>query len=246
MPREWDATTYDALTLPHEQWGRLVVERLAGTGLRGDERVLDAGCGTGRDAALLRERWPMLALVALDGSQQMLDVARERLGEDVDYLLADLAQPLDLDEPVDAVVSVAAFHWVPDHEALFAHLAAVMRPGATLTSDCGGRGNVLGVNAAIARVVGEPDDEWEFADAEGTRARLVGAGFDVRRVGLRADPFRVEDPDVLERFLASVVLGSYLLDLPADEHAGFVGDVRRALDEPVVDYVRLEIDAVRV
>ncbi len=244
MPREWDATTYDSLTLPHEQWGRLVVDRLAATGLRGDERVLDAGCGTGRDAALLRERWPGLRLVALDGSAKMLEVARARLGDDVTYLQADLEQPLPLDEPVDAVVSVAAFHWVPDHDALFTHLAAVMRPGATLTSDCGGRGNVAAVNAAIARVTGAPDDEWEFADAADTRSRLVAAGFDVRRVELRPDPFRVDDPTVFEAFLASVILGSYLAEMPDDEHESFVREVRVSLGEPVVDYVRLEIDAV--
>lgn len=245
MPREWDATTYDSLTLPHEQWGQRVADRLAATGLRGDERVLDAGCGTGRDAALLRERWPGLRLVALDGSAKMLEVAKERLGDEVEYHQADLAQRLDLGDPVDAVVSVAAFHWVRDHDSLFANLAAAMRSGATLTTDCGGYGNVAHVNAAIAQVTGKPDDEWEFADAESTRSRLDHAGFDVRRVELRPYPFRVEDPATLESFLASVVLGSYLLDLPEAEQAPFVREVRLALTEPVVDYVRLEIDAVR-
>lgn len=246
MPREWDATTYDSLTLPHEQWGRRVVDRLAATGFDGTGTVLDVGCGTGRDAALLLDRWTGLSLVAFDGSQQMLDVARERLGDErVAYVHADLGRPLGLLGPVDAVVSVAAFHWVADHDALFAHLAAAMRPGATLTSDCGGRGNVVAVNAAIARVTGAPDSEWEFADAAGTRARLERAGFDVGRVELRADPFRIDDPDVLEAFLASVILGGYLVDLPDDERGPFVRAVRLALAEPVVDYVRLEIDAVR-
>ena len=35
----------------------------------------------------------------------------------------------------DSVMSVAAFHWVPDHVALFATLAEAMRPGAQLVSD---------------------------------------------------------------------------------------------------------------
>ncbi len=246
MPREWDAKTYDNLRLPHEQWGRRVAERLAATGFHGDDRVLDAGCGTGRDADLLRKRWPGIYLVALDGSQRMLDVARERLGTDrVEYRHADLGQPLNLGTPVDAVVSVAAFHWVRDHDALFAHLAEAMRAGATLTSDCGGRGNVAAVNAAIGRVTGRPNDEWQFADAESTRARLERAGFDVKSCELRADPFRIDDPTTLEAFLGSVVLGSYLAELPASEHADFVSQVRLALEEPVIDYVRLEIDAVR-
>ncbi len=243
MPREWDAATYSSLTLPHERWGRGVLDRLR---LTGDEVVLDAGCGTGRDAAELRARWPGVRLVALDGSQQMLAVARTRLGDKrVTYVQADLMAPLPIAEPVDAVMSVAAFHWVADHDLLFAHLAAVMRPGARLASDCGGRGNVADVTRAIAQVTGAGPSDWEFADADVTRARLGAAGFDVEDVRLRPDPFRCEDVDVLETYLATVVLGSHLDELPTEEHAAFVREVRLALSGPVIDYVRLEIEAVR-
>lgn len=239
--REWDAASYDALPLPHVAWGQRVLDRM---GLAGDELVLDAGCGTGRDAAALLERWPGVRVVGIDGSQQMLDQARERLGEQATLVHADLTEPLPLAEPVDAVMSVAAFHWIRDHAGLFAHLRAVMRPGATLTTDCGGRGNVAIVNRALARVTGEDHDGWEFAGEDDTRARLTGAGFEVRSVVLRPDPFRCDDADVLERYLATVVLGSKLDALPEAERPGFVTEVRRAMDEPVVDYVRLEIDAV--
>lgn len=246
MPREWDATTYGQLVLPHEQWGKRVVDRLAATQFADGARVMDAGCGTGRDAALVRERWPGTHLVAVDGSQQMLDAARDRLGDQhVDYVLADLERPLPIEQLMDAVISVAAFHWIEDQDKLFANLVDAMRPGAPLISDCGGRGNVTGVNAAIARVTGEPDDEWEFADADDTRLRLERAGFDVARCALRPDPFRIQDPDVLEAYLSSVVLGSYLTELGADDQHAFVRAVREALIEPVLDYVRLEIDASR-
>ena len=43
-----------------------------------------------------------------------------RIGDRVSYVHADLGQPLPIDEPVDAVLSTATFHWVPDHDALFA------------------------------------------------------------------------------------------------------------------------------
>lgn len=238
--REWDATTYDALPLPHVGWGQRVLDRM---GLRGDELVLDAGCGTGRDAAALLERWPGVRVVGVDGSQQMLDQARERLGDRATLVHADLTQPLPLDEPVDAVMSVAAFHWIRDHTTLFRNLHAVMRPGASLTTDCGGRGNVAIVNQALARVTGEDHDGWEFAGEDDTRERLAEAGFEASSVVLRPDPFRCEDPEVLERYLATVVLGSKLDALPEGDRAGFVTAVRRAMDEPVVDYVRLEISA---
>jgi trans-aconitate 2-methyltransferase len=72
MPREWDATTYDSLPLPH----RRTLDRLS---LSGDERVLDLGCGTGRDTVALLDRLPGGRVVALDGSLRMLDQLRARL-----------------------------------------------------------------------------------------------------------------------------------------------------------------------
>lgn len=245
MTREWNATAYDALPLPHVGWGQRTLDRLADHAVADDARVLDAGCGTGRDAAAALERWPGWRMVLLDGSQRMLDQAEGKLGPRASYVLADLMEPLPITEPVDAVLSVAAFHWVPDHARLFANLAAVMAPGAPLVSDCGGAGNIERVNLALARVKGVAPDLKEFARPAVTRDHLVAAGFDVRDVSLRPDPFRCEDPEILETFLATIILGAELEHVPADDQQGFVREVRIAMGEPEVDYVRLEIDAVR-
>ena len=43
-PREWDASTYDRVAAPMTRMGSAVLDRLP---LRGDEVVLDAGCGLG-------------------------------------------------------------------------------------------------------------------------------------------------------------------------------------------------------
>lgn len=242
MPHEWDAKSYDSLPLPHVEWGLRVLDRMH---LTGDERVLDAGCGTGRDAEALLSRWPDARLVGLDGSEQMIAAARERLGPDVELHVADLTTPLPLDQPVDAVMSVAAFHWIEDHDLLFANLAAVMRPGARLTSDCGGQGQLEIMTDALLEVTGEGKFGTSFKGIDETRAALEGAGFDVEDVHLREDPLRLDDPELLERYLATVNLSSYLADIPEGEHEQFVRRVSTAMAEPVIDYVRLEIDAVR-
>jgi trans-aconitate 2-methyltransferase len=94
MPREWDAESYDALPLPHTAWGTGVLDRLAAHRLPEAARVLDAGCGTGRDAAAARERWPAMRTVLLDASEQMLAQAQTKPGATAEYLHADLIQPL--------------------------------------------------------------------------------------------------------------------------------------------------------
>jgi trans-aconitate 2-methyltransferase len=240
--REWDASAYDSLPLPHVRWGQRVLDRMQ---LSGDERVLDAGCGTGRDAAALLARWAGVRVVGIDGSEQMITAARQRLSADVELHVADLTAPLPLDQPVDAVMSVAAFHWIDDHDLLFANLATVMRPGARLTSDCGGQGQLAILGAALEEVTGAGKYGVSYRGIDETRASLERAGFDVEDVRLRPDPLRLEDPEVLDTYLAVVCLGSYLADLPVEEQREFVRRVRTAMTEPVIDYVRLEVDAVR-
>jgi trans-aconitate 2-methyltransferase len=210
--------------------------------------VLDAGCGTGRDTEGLLDRLPYGRVVAVDGSARMLDQLRERLAgrlDRVEVLHADLTEPLPFDGEVDAVFSVAAFHWIEDHSALFAALAARMRTGARLVSDCGGRGNIAAVNAAVAEVLGTRSDGWEFAGVEDTRERLAAASFTDIDVRLRPDPARFEPGDQLESFLATVILGAHLDGMAPDDREPFVRAVAGRLAEPVVDYVRLEISAVR-
>ena len=135
VPHDWDAASYDRLPIPMTGWGLAVLDRLP---LRGDERVLDAGCGTGQVTEALRERLPRGDVVALDASPSMLERARMRLGDDrIAYVTHDLLEPIPI-EPVDAILSTATFHWVPDHDRLFANLALVLQADGPLAAQCGG------------------------------------------------------------------------------------------------------------
>src|SRR5439155_14323813 len=118
MAREWDAATYDRIADPMTRWGAAVVDRLQ---LAGDERVLDAGCGSGRVTELLLGRLPRGQVIALDASLAMVEEAQRRLtpfGNRVTFVVADLLEPLPIDAAVDGVLSTATFHWITDHESL--------------------------------------------------------------------------------------------------------------------------------
>ncbi len=245
MPREWDARTYDSLPLPHLFWGKRTLGRLA---LTGGETVLDAGCGTGRDTSALLDLLPDGRVIALDGSAAMLGQLRTRLAgrlDRVEVTQADLLEPLPVHTLVDAVVSVAAFHWLPDHDRVFRNLAAVTRPGAHLAFECGGQGNVASVVRAIDDVLPEAPQVWNFAGVEDTTRRLLDAGFTDVEVTLTPDPARFEQVEQFRICLGTVVLGAHLDRLPAGERADFVDAVAARLPEPVVDYVRLQVRATR-
>lgn len=243
--RGWDARTYDRVAEPQTRWGRAVLDRLP---LVGDERVLDAGCGSGRVTELLAQRLPNGTVIALDASPAMIDTARERLapfGSRVDFVVADLGQPLPIAEPVDAILSTATFHWVPDHDALFANLAAVIRPGGRLVAQCGGVGNI----ASVRRVLATIGDGWpgaaHYETPVATVERLEAAGFVDVECWLTDEPTRFEPGEPLETFLRTVILGGHLERLAPEERDAFVHEVAERLPEPLIDYVRLNIVARR-
>jgi trans-aconitate 2-methyltransferase len=240
---DWDAATYDRVADPQARWGKEVLDRLP---LRGDEHVLDAGCGSGRVTERLAERLPNGHVVALDASPAMLAEAARRLarfGDRVEFVAANLAEPLPID-PVDAILSTATFHWIRDHDALFRNLAAVLRPGGQVVAQCGGVGNVA-TFAAVMSDLGLPPRDVVFATPEETAHRLAASGFVDVRTWLTEEPTTFEPGKAFETFLATVCLRPYLDRLPVAERAALVDEVAGRMPGPVLDYVRLNMSAVR-
>jgi len=246
--RDWDAATYDRVSGPQVEWAERVLDRLP---LRGDETVLDAGCGSGRVTRMLLDRLPDGHVVAVDSAPSMVEHAREALGERANVFQADLAE-LQLDEPVDAAFSNAVFHWVPDHARLFERMFAALRPGGRLIAQCGGEGNIarfhaladeVGAEEPFAPHLGGWKGVWNFAGAEETADRLRAAGFDP--VATSLEPYPVT-PDEPTEFLRSVCLGPHLARLPDELQDAFLAAVVERFEaDPVLDYVRLNIDARR-
>ena len=259
MTLEWDAAEYEAVSAPQTGWGAdflgVFLERY---GLKGDEAVVDAGCGTGRVTELLLRHLPRGTVLAVDASEAMVEAARRRFAGDgrVRVERQDLRE-LEVGELVDVVFSTATFHWILDHERLFDRLARALRPGGRLVAQCGGKGNIARTMAATEGVMGEArfkdafagwEGAWNFADHETTRARLEAAGFEDVETWLHEEPTRFGSVGELARFLKTVVLRQHVAVLPEGERDAFSTAVAARLAEDgllVVDYVRLNILAAR-
>jgi trans-aconitate 2-methyltransferase len=241
----WDAQTYDRASGPQQEWASAVLERVAGR-LPKDATVLDVGCGTGRVTEAVLELVPDGRVLAIDASQEMVDLAGERLGDRARVWRQDVLG-LVLDEPVDAVVSTATLHWVPDHDRLWQRLAAALRSGGILEIQCGGQGNIDRVREVIDAVAADSFPElegwspWVFAGPQETHARLEAAGFTSVRCWLEKQPTR---PDDLAGFVRSSILPAHVARLPEERREPFAAAVVERVREPL-DYVRLNVSAVR-
>jgi trans-aconitate 2-methyltransferase len=248
-PRDWDASTYDRVSDIQAEWSREVIDRLE---LRGDETVLDAGCGSGRVTKLLLERLPEGRVIAVDASASMIDKARAELpGDRTEFLVSDLLD-LGLTEEADAIFSNATLHWILDHRRLFERLYAALRPGGRLEAQCGGLGNLDEFLNSIENVNGDERfasyvrgiaSAWNFASPGDTEIRLRSAGFESERCWLED---RLEKPREPREFLRVVCCGPHLERLPEHLREPYLDTVLEYIPRPLtLDYVRLNISARR-
>jgi trans-aconitate 2-methyltransferase len=247
--RDWDAATYDRVSDPQIAWAREQLTRLT---LSGDEVVLDAGCGSGRVTSLLCDLVPRGRVYAVDLAPSMAEHARLALGDRAVVSCQDLAE-LSLPEPVDAIFSNATFHWIHDHDALFAALFRALKPGGQLVAQCGGFGNIDAFRVtADAVAFGDPRfasyfetwrRPWNYATDTDTVSRLDRAGF--VEVSCWLEPKSVTPPDP-RAFVRTVCLVRHLDPLPEELRDAFIDEVLARCGEPLtLQYVRLNMTARR-
>jgi trans-aconitate 2-methyltransferase len=257
MPHSWDGATYHQISTPQQGWGLKVLDRLP---LRGDETVLDAGCGSGHVTAALLERLPGGRVIALDSSPGMLAQAREtlaRFGDRVTFLEADL-QTFRLAAPVDAVFSTATLHWVRDHFKLFQHIHDALLPGGRLVVQLGGERNLQRVRGDLYRAMKLPEvapyfeswaEPWTFPDVDSTLYRLRSQSFVDHKLWIDEAPTVLEDEATYRRFLRSAVLVAHMDHLAGkpevqDRIVDFLVERASRYTPPwSLDYRRLNIDA---
>jgi trans-aconitate 2-methyltransferase len=255
--REWNSSAYHQLSGPQVSWGKKVLARLR---LRGDECVLDAGCGTGRLTAELLEMLPRGRVVGIDLSQNMLGSARLHLlpkfGARVSLLAADLLH-LPLEHGFDGIVSTAAFHWVLDHDRLFLNLRRALVRGGWLEAQCGGDRNLerlrgrtqaLASTPKFARYFAEFGEPWLYQDAKRAAVTLRRAGFSEVETSIEPALTVLEGRGQYIGFVRNIILWRHLECIPTENlRAEFMAELaeQAAQDDPPfsLDYWRLNLQA---
>ena len=256
---EWNAQSYHKVSGPQTSWGQKVLDRLI---VNGDERAIDAGCGSGKLTGALMERLPGGRLIAVDRSWNMLLTARTNLrpiyGDKVAF--ARVALPaMPFNGWADLVFSTATFHWIKDHDALFTGVFGALRPGGRLHAQCGGGPNLERARALGDDVMRLPEfapyfvdwpSPWEYAYPDTTADRLARAGFIDIDTNLEPASTTLATEADYREFVTTVIYHPYVDQLPEPGlKRAFIDQVTmRAAAEPIpftLDYWRLNISARR-
>jgi trans-aconitate methyltransferase len=260
MVREWNSQEYHRLSDPQYGWGLKVLQKLQSIPLRGDIHILDAGCGTGRVTANLLDAYPRSTVTAVDASGNMVAKAQVSLapfGNRVELREQDLLE-LSGDQKYDVIFSTAVFHWIKDHDRLFAVLYNALKPGGLLFAQCGGGDNLLRLRTRAVAQTRLPqfskyfenwERYWEFASAETTAGRLRRAGFTEILTSLEDAPTPLDGRETFKQFISYVNLQPYLKRLPEELYDAFVDPLveQAAKDSPpfTLDYWRLNLQGRR-
>jgi len=258
----WNPREYAANSAAQLAWARELITKLH---LRGDERILDVGCGDGKITAELARALPKGEIIGVDGSAEMLKFARENFPakkfSNLEFHRLD-ARKLHFAQPFDILFSNATLHWVDDHPAFLRGAATCLKPGGRLVVSCGGKGNaqdvfvVLRATLRVKRWRGffrKLTAPYFFHRPEEYEKWLPRFGFKPQLVRLANKDVEFAGREGLATWLRTTWL-PYTQRVPSAQREEFIAEVverfvgKHPLDSHgnlTIRMVRLEIDAVK-
>ena len=259
----WNAADYAANSAQQQLWARELISRLA---LRGDERILDVGCGDGKVTAELARTLRHGSATGIDASPAMIEFAQRTFPSDkirnLEFQVMD-ARQIRFRDPFDLIFSNAALHWVDDHEAFLRGAAGCLRSGGRLVVSCGGKGNAQDIFVALRSELRRQcwrgyfrkmKTSYFFYAPEDYTRWLPRYGFETIRVQLAPKDATYEGRDAFAAWVRTTWL-PYTQRVPdalRDEFIGAITDRYLAKHPPDAEnrvhvrMVRLEIDAIRI
>ncbi len=154
----WDPKVYEKSSSAQQKWAEELLSKIS---IRGDERILDIGCGDGKITAEIALLVPGGSITGLDNSREMLSFARERFPPlswpNLEFQYGD-ASDLRYEDEFDLVLSFACLHWVQDHGPVLEGIKRSLKNGGKVLMQFGGRGNAAGILVVVDQLISE--EKW--------------------------------------------------------------------------------------
>jgi trans-aconitate methyltransferase len=211
------------------------------------ETILDLGCGTGHLTHQISER--RASVTGLDSAPAM--IAQARINYPGLRFILGQAETFTVADPVDAVFSNAALHWIPRAGEVIGRVYTALKPGGRFVAEFGGKGNIARLLAGVRAEIESDSNPWYFPSLAEYATLLEANGFRVVEASHFDRPTALEGANGMDEWLE--MFGAQLLEpVPTAER----NIVRRRIVERLraelfkegtwyADYVRLRVVAVR-
>ena len=260
---KWNAADYAANSVVQQTWARELIAKL---NLRGDEHILDVGCGDGKVSAELARAVSRGSATGVDASPQMIGFAKKNFATtefpNLRFRVMD-ARKIKFDRRFDLIFSNAALHWVDDHQGILRGAGSVLKTGGRLMISCGGKGNAADVFTALRpemrrarwrNFFRQMPTPYFFHAPEDYKNWLPRFGFKIQNLQLTPKDATYDGADGFATWLRTTWI-PYVQRVPENLRKEFIAAVTQRYvakhppdaDGPIhVRMVRLEIDAVKV
>ncbi len=219
----WDTNTIRAYVHNSDMQRRWAMASIAShlKELKGNERILDVGCGDGRITADISRFIPKGTILGIDPSKSMLDWAKKQYSSleypNLFFQEGSFTHP-NLFEPFDLIFSNLAIHCSLDQYTAFKNLARLLKPEGKLILSIHSLDNIEWKQARInivPRVVLTLEEYKELLE----------------EVGLY--PKRVEKVDTVDPFVDKQELLEFLIGTHSPTES--IGNLQESIEE----YIRL-------
>jgi len=147
MSGQWNADEYAAHSKGQAVWAQELIEKIR---LKGNESILDIGCGDGKITNAL-SYLTSGEVVGIDFSHEMIAYAKATFSKPL-FMQMD-AQALNFNKRFDVVFFNAALHWAKDHKAILQGISKALKPEGRAILQMGGAGNGEKVFEALHNIL---------------------------------------------------------------------------------------------
>ncbi len=232
---QWDASDYANHSTAQQKWARELMGRL---NLKGNESLLDIGCGDGKVTAEIASYLKAGNVVGIDNAEEMILLAGKKFPSatypNLRFEKQD-AGALSFDREFDVVFSNAALHWVLDHRPVLKGIYRALKPDGRVIVQMGGKGNAAQVIAVVDEIIKK--DEWKshfenfsfpygFYSPEAYRPWLQEAGFNIVHLSLKPKAMVHENMEAFKGWFRTTWL-PYLHRIPERSREKFIDVVTK-------------------
>ena len=260
---QWNANDYSQNSSAQFEWASELIAKLH---LKGNEHLLDIGCGDGRVTAMLAERLQYGSVLGIDNSSAMMKLAQQNHPPshypNLAFQKLD-ARDLAFENQFNVIFSNAALHWVPGHFSLLKRIKKALKKSGRILLQMGGKGNADEIVSVVHDLIRSKKWRSYFSDfsfpyffhgKKEYKKWLADAGFKGERIKLLPKDMQQKGKEGLAGWLRTTWL-PYTQRVPLNLVEEFIAEIIQSYEKshPMdkagffhIRMVRLEVEAVNI